>query len=523
MIVNKSLVASFFLAAGMFLYSGASADTRPGDIVILFDQSASMKKYNPKLVSKLWVLTFINTFKKPYNVVLVGFDDKVYEHMSISTDNEKDLKAFKKKVERIRASGLTTDFEAPLRYLVEYDKEVFFAVIITDGEPEIWDEKRWYLSKRIRLNERYGDLNRQYRELKSQGLTKAELYKRLNTPYSERNLELIDERLEQLKQKFGNKLIFLDILGKYEYLKRWSQTAGAELIVASSQSGRSPAAELRAAFSALQKKASEVIEEPLPEDFEQKIELAPQPPKAPEPEIKAEPQPKPSPKKPVSDTTGKASDQKRTIWTAPAAIIALLLTIALVFAMYNRDVKEARLKVVEEAPPAEETPSFDLLDESLYIDSVRKKFGSIVTTSLEAARKYIDKEIERAEEEGDEAKLRLLREEKLKYDFSKRVALRILVAPGAMDVLWTDEIGESHRARVIDISLNGVLFDAPGFGASRIDTIECLAMNETFHIKRSRVMRRGESLIVAVLEEFADNVSDRMKWIEILTRIEEAS
>lgn len=559
--VHKSYLAGLLIAATVLTHSGALADTDKSDIVILFDQSASMTDYNPKLISKLWVMTFINTFSKPYNVVLAGFAQDVYEHIRISTGKSEDLTAFRKKMESVRSSGLVTDFETPFQYLIDYEKEISFIVFVTDGEPDVWDEKRPYLSKRIRSSEKYKELNLELQKLKNEGLSKRLLHDRLNGQYEKRNLELINELLERLKQKFGKRLVFLDISGKYEYLKKWAETSGAELVVVSSTSGRSPAEELQAAFASLQKKASIVIDEPLPEDFEQKIELIQLPDKAPEPEIP--PEPKPTVKTPAPDSSGKAHDEKQPTWTVLSVTVAFLLMVALLLARHKRKVIEAERKAMKDERETEEVPSFDLLEDSprmdsvrkkfgskaaadlldenlnvdsvrnklgfaattdllekiKYIDLVRKKFGSIAATSLEAANKFIDKEIKLAEEQGNKDKLRILREEKLKYNFDKRVEIRVPVPPGAMDVRWTDENGESHSARVINMSMNGILFDAPGFDTSRIDEIEYYTMNKTFQVERCKIMKRNENQIVAILEEFTGKAGDRMKWIEILTRV----
>lgn len=557
--VKHWTIAVLIITAIVLSHFDSSADNGQGDIVIIFDQSASMTDYNPKLVSKLWVTTFINTFSKPYDVVLAGFAQDVYQHMRISTGKKEDLAAFRKKMESVKSSGLVTDFETPFEYLNDYKNDISFIVFVTDGEPDVWDVKRPYLSKKIRSSAKYKELNLQLEKLKNEGLSKRQIHDRLNAAYERRNLELINELLERLKEKYGKRLVFLDISGKHGYLEKWAQIAGAELVVVSSESGRSPANELQAAFLALQKKASIVIDEPLPEDFAEKIELAPLPDKAPEPEVLPEPIAKISPR----ELTDKTPDDNWSTW---AITIAVLFAGTLILVIRRRKLAEDKRKAEEEARHADGVPSFDLLEDSLridsvrkkfgskaaadllddnlnvdsvrnqlgsegatnllekikYVDSVRKKFGSIAATSLEAANKFIDIEIELAEEEGNEDRLRILREEKLKYNFDKRIELRVPVPPGAMDVHWKDMNGESHSANVINISMHGISFDAPGFDASKVDAIEYYVINQTFQIVRCKIARREEDRIVAILEEFAGRAKDRMKWIEILTRVGEA-
>lgn len=255
------------------------ADENVSDVIILFDQSASMNDYDPKLISKVWILTFLKTFEKPYNVLLVGFDDKLHIHEKITMKNKKDVEALNDKIKRIETHGLTTDMEAPLRYLLErHDlNPIAFAVIISDGEPEIWDEKRWYLSKKIRSDFRYKGLTRQYLSLKNQGITKKQLYNRLKDRYQAMNLSVINERLAELKEKIGKKLIFLDISGNFKFFKSWAKTANAQYILANAQNEEDPAEALRNTMIALQEKASNILSEELPPDHEKRVEPIPEP------------------------------------------------------------------------------------------------------------------------------------------------------------------------------------------------------------------------------------------------------
>lgn len=111
--------------------------------------------------------------------------------------------------------------------------------------------------------------------------------------------------------------------------------------------------------------------------------------------------------------------------------------------------------------------------------------------------------------------------EKLKYQFKRRVALRIPVPPGAMDILWEGGDGQIHRAPAVNLSLHAALFEAPGFDAVKIDTIERHGFQKVLRVKRCRIKRKKGNMVLAILDEFMDNVDDRMEWIEILTRIEE--
>ena len=255
------------------------ADENVSDVIILFDQSASMNDYDPKLISKVWLLTFLKTFEKPYNVLLVGFDDKLHIHEKITMQNKTDVEPLREKIKRIETHGLTTDMEAPLRYLLErYDlNPIAFAVIISDGEPEIWDEKRWYLSKKIRSDFRYEGLTKQYLSLKNQGITKKQIYNRLKDRYQAMNLSVINERLAELKEKIGKKLIFLDISGDFKFFKSWAKSANAQYILANAQNEEDPAEALRNTMIALLEKASNILSEELPPDHEERVESNPVP------------------------------------------------------------------------------------------------------------------------------------------------------------------------------------------------------------------------------------------------------
>ncbi|HJP17967.1 MAG TPA: vWA domain-containing protein [Nitrospinota bacterium] len=290
-------VFTFFL---LCLIPTSSAEENVGDIIILFDQSASMKEYDPKSISKAWLITFMKTFNKPYNVLLVGFDERIHQHTKVSMKNKKDFQTLRDKIKRIEAHGLTTDMEAPFRYLLERDENhpIAFVVIVSDGEQEIWDEKRWYLSKRIRTDNRYEELNKQYRSLKAQGVTFKEIYNQLKTLYHARNLNLINERLAKLKEKIGRKLVFLDISGDFKFFEKWAEAMDAQYILANARGKEDPVEALRSAIIVLQERASDVLQEQLPSDYKERVEPIPEPQEeaeislsgpSPEPELPAEP------------------------------------------------------------------------------------------------------------------------------------------------------------------------------------------------------------------------------------------
>ena len=202
------------------------------DVVILYDQSISMQVYSPKHIAGQRFVPFIHSQLPSANLVVAGFDDRVHSPLRVEAADEIGLKILQAELKKRKATGLVTDIEAPLRYLAEYDREIALAVIITDGEPEIWDEHNWYLSEAVQKNPQYEDINAKYRTLASSGMNGKALYRQLATPYFIRNMELIEQRLAQAKESLGPKLIFLDTYGQYRYLRKWSEMAAAQLIVA---------------------------------------------------------------------------------------------------------------------------------------------------------------------------------------------------------------------------------------------------------------------------------------------------
>ncbi len=338
----------------MYSIPSSAADESVGDVIILFDQSASMKDYDPKLISKVWMLTFIKTFERPYNVFLVGFDDKLHKHAKVNMGNKKDVDALRDKIKKIETHGLTTDMEAPLRYLLERNdiNPVAFAVIISDGEPEIWDEKRWYLSKKIRSDLRYEDLNKQYRSLKAQGFTKKQLYNRLQNLYHAKNLKVINERLGELSEKVGRKLVFLDISGDFKFFKNWAKAANAQHILANALGEENPVETLRSAILALQKKASDILSEQLPIDHEERMEPIPEPKAIEKPAPVTLPPPQIH-EKPSSPTTKKSPPLKKEIrvtgkedhsriWIILLPL-AILLVALFIYATLSNSSKKAKL------------------------------------------------------------------------------------------------------------------------------------------------------------------------------------
>lgn len=154
------------------------------------------------------------------------------------------------------------------------------------------------------------------------------------------------------------------------------------------------------------------------------------------------------------------------------------------------------------------------------IEDVQERLVDIVSASIKEASDYIDDKINRAM--GDTEKLwdKLVEEESKTLKFDRRFLIRMPVPPGTMEVHWTNEDGTKMRGQAVNISMDAVLFEAQGLKAESIDRIVCPRLKEAFNIKRSSIHREDADRVVALLEEFEDNVDDSMRWVEILSSVD---
>ncbi len=103
----------------------------------------------------------------------------------------------------------------------------------------------------------------------------------------------------------------------------------------------------------------------------------------------------------------------------------------------------------------------------------------------------------------------------------RRFSVRVAAAPGAVEVHWKNSDGSKGVGRGLDISMNGVLFEADGFGAGSIEKIVFPRQKRQVGVKKADVQRRDGGKAAAVLHGFANNIDDRIAWIELLTRVKE--
>jgi hypothetical protein len=486
-----------------------------GKIVIFFDESASMNKQNAVSVAKLWVATFLSTFTRPYQVSLVGFSETTVIHAEAFTADPTQIAAMRDKVGRLEARGLVTDLEKPFAYLSRNKESITLAILITDGEPEIWDDKSWYLSRTIRHDDRYESLNANYRRMRDGGASREKRYGKLVKLYEARNLALIDRWLSTIRDSQTTQLITLDISGSKAYTRSWAEKSGGELVVADMKS-RDPQAQLHSAFATLQEKVSAALDEPLPPDAAKRIETGSPPPQAPAPQ--------PAPAK-----TAPPLEQESRQWGLVAAIAGGIIVCAAFFIGSKRAPEqapasegvppgEALLQVEKAAKPPVD---FGLLDESLqYVDTVKRRYRALAATSLEAAHRYINDEIRKAEKAGDEDRLLELMAQLRQGSFERRVSLRVPSPLGRMEIVWSGANGGEHHGEVINISMHSVLFDARDYRGEPVVAVYHHPSEHRFGIQSGHTVERDPGRKLLVIENFTDAIMDRMKWIELLTRLD---
>lgn len=206
-------------------------------VIVYVEQSMSASQ---DLKSKMWLTRLIKTFNWSHQITLVSFDERVYPLMKITSSSKSDRKRLFDRIWQMQSTGLVTDFEQPLGHLLETksSEPIDLAVIISNGNQKIWDEKLGYLSSRVLFDSRYSDLNDKYRLLRSKGKKESEIYQELSPQYKKRNRFLIKKHLNQVKSKLAGRVIVLDVSGKSETLERWSKLQASHYLPAAGGSSK---------------------------------------------------------------------------------------------------------------------------------------------------------------------------------------------------------------------------------------------------------------------------------------------
>lgn len=505
-------VARFVFFGLMICMAEASAAEPSPDIIVLFDQSGSMGRHDPRLASKAWLLTFIKTFTAPYKIALVGFDETVHEHLVVDTNGAEDGAALGRAVDAITTRGLATDLELPFRHLVERGQpSTKLALIISDGEPEIWDAKLGYLSQRVQSDTAYDGLNQRYRDQKDAGASQKELFEQLGHRYFARNIDLIESHLLPLSKTLGNKLIIWDLSGTSFYLRTWAKAAGAQYLPMKVAAHENPAEIMKQAMLDLQRKSSTLIDEALPADPEKRAEAA----LTAMPEIgplsKSAP---PSPPLPVpAPVSTPAPVSQPVAEEAPADYLPWLLLVLVIGA--------GAVYVIRRKAPAQETarPPLEPLLEPLPEKEVEA--SPDLAPDLDSAARFIAGKVQSTLDEAEALRRRLLLDKSEIGEQDRRFSLRVAVPAGAMNVTWIGSDGAEHSGRAINISMQGVRFEAPQFDAASIARIVCPKMDITLNVEHSAIVRQDEHHAVATVSRFGNNLDDWMQWVEIVNRIDQ--
>jgi hypothetical protein len=601
------LIIGFIAAFSLACLVSYAEDVPEG--IIFVDQSGSVKKHNSRLKSRALLIAFLRTFKKPFRIVLAGFNEEIHQYASVVTETEADIEALAGEIQKIDSLSYCTDLEIPFRYLLERDAKeaIEFALIISDGKPDIWDGKLRHFSEKVKFDPRYEHLNRQYRMLKASGLSADELFDRLRHLYHKRNLELIEEQLSKLRDGIGDRIILWDLSGESGYFKSWAEKSGAQYLPMKTEHNVTPVDLLRYGMLSFLVGSSRIVHEPSPRYRETPSEsILPTRVQA-KPEIGLEPKPEtglpPSPDlgdestRPAESTPERISGEGVGGWTISAAVALFVLISWGGMIMVGRfrkkaaeraehkkelevegeirSIREQRLSELEAELAAERERKKEKLEKELSeyrktvelkaeaererrmqeleageiemlsgtqaesaeagwqdtvegrlgIEDVQERMGDIVSASINEVSNYIsnfiDDEMRRAMGDAEKMWDELIKEETKALESDRQFSIWVPVPPGAMEVHWTNEDGTKMRGKAVNISMDTVLFEAPGFRAESIDRVVCPRLDVVFNLMRSSIHRIERESVVAVLEEFEGNVDDSMRWVEILASIDE--
>ncbi|MBW7995721.1 MAG: hypothetical protein FVQ81_03930 [Candidatus Glassbacteria bacterium] len=534
------------LLAAMMFFSVSSYAATP-EIVILFDQSGSMSLYDPKMLSGIWLSTAVLTFEAPIRISLNGFDYELHQYLSVVIRGEAERSALSDTLNKIETNGPATDLEVPFRYVLDRgaDDSLKMVLIITDGKPEVWDKELGFLSLRVLTDDRYGDLNAQYRNLKASGLSEPELYSRLSAEYSARNLALIEKTIAQLGGEKGKKLVIWDISGTSEFLSRWAGLTNAVYMPLDTLSTSEPPIKaLRELLTATQQTASTLLEKPLPADYSDRANDALEDvAEAPSTEQTADPGATRTPAQ-------RAEIQKERTQAAPLpdssgnfaiVFIVLLMFALLVFILglilYRRHKSLSLSKIErngstpgmvssesEEGSVREPTP--DLREktgeescEGPELDLSSEHPVTDIKFDNDEILNYIDRRIESALGNVEEFIGGTFRDVSINLAPEKRLSLRVKTPPGSIVVHWTDREGVDKSANAIDISMHGVLFETDLCETNSIDYIEVPRSGLRIDVALSTIKRRTAGKYVVHLVAFEREIEDRKTWVELQTRI----
>ena len=104
----------------------------------------------------------------------------------------------------------------------------------------------------------------------------------------------------------------------------------------------------------------------------------------------------------------------------------------------------------------------------------------------------------------------------------RRIYTRSIVNNGPLYVYWTNKEGLKFQGKVLNISINSILFSTGDiyFDSDTIDELEYPPLSVSINVKKTSIIHRKNRLVVAILEEFENNLEDQKRWMEVLVRCE---
>ncbi len=488
------------------------------EIVVFFDQSGSTNEHDSKLASKDWMLAFLKTLKKPYRIILIGFDERIRTLLDFVISEEFEIDLIDREIKSLEVKGRSTDLERPFKYLVEKQniEDVEFALIISDGVPEVFDKKLGFLSQRVREDGRYKDLLSQYYFMKKSEESPEKIYDKVGAAFHNRNISLIEAALPKIRGILGNRLIIWDISGHSEYLKRWSEIAGAQYIPIAIDEGSSPIQDLIKAASSIHQEESEPIKE--------------SPASTHEPLVKDAASEKPSlnEKSDTGEIVKETQEFRVNTWVIYSILGIILAVVMRVWLRKRTFFKEKKTNMTNLSEETLQGYSANATTEiSKETRKARDKKADrklqmpldLANTAKSAAADYLSRKVKGVLEEAGDIKNKLLKKN-ISIVSDKKFEVRVEVPEGALEVYWVNEDGNETKADALDISVHGVRFKNVNFKTNSIKAIKCPNLQLSLNVTQSRFLRKTDSEVIVILEQFENNTKDWMKWIELLTRVD---
>lgn len=105
------------------------------------------------------------------------------------------------------------------------------------------------------------------------------------------------------------------------------------------------------------------------------------------------------------------------------------------------------------------------------------------------------------------------------FEFDRRIDIRTLVPSGKMRVHGMTVEGDFFETNAIDVSLHAIKFEAPSSPVFSIQHISYPEGELELNLEKTRVHRHTKEEAVVIIDGFKKDPDDQMRWIELITRI----